>query len=157
MRCLAAAAALWSCAALADGAASPAYDTAPKAIGAHGCLREMDDVATAMMARGERGVRAVKLDFHVAADGTVKDLAVAVSSEDALADEQALSCVQAWHYEPALKDGKPVEIVWEALVSLSSDVSSTRAMSNPMRWPRTRRCSPAKTCPPPSWKRTGSA
>jgi len=56
----------------------------------------------------------VHVTFQVAADGTVKDVVVDVSSGNANLDAYTVRCASAWRYEPATKDGQPVEVPWSA-------------------------------------------
>lgn len=108
---------LWASAAFAEDA-QPAAVTLPKAANSHLCTSAAAKFAQAMQG-GD--VRAVKLGFLVGTDGTVKDPVVLISSEDALADSLALQCVRDWRYNPATRNGQPVEATWEATVSLSID------------------------------------
>jgi TonB family protein len=47
--------------------------------------------------------------FHVSTAGGVSDPQVAESSGDTGLDQAALSCVQSWHYQPAMQNGQPVD------------------------------------------------
>ena len=53
-----------------------------------------------------------EVSFKVGIDGTVKDIAVTKSSGSQALDNVTLSCVAAWKYTPATKDGKPLEADW---------------------------------------------
>lgn len=56
------------------------------------------------------------VNFQVMPDGTVQSAVLAQSTGDADLDAAALSCVAAWHYKPALRDGQPVQAAWAAQV-----------------------------------------
>ncbi|HWA88437.1 MAG TPA: TonB family protein [Rhizomicrobium sp.] len=112
------AAALWPSIALADDAA---FDTPPKADGLHSCLRATMQLGETMRAHGARGIRSVKLAFRIGANGAVENPAVAISSEDPLADGLALKCVTDWRYHPATKAGAPVAVAWDATVSFNAN------------------------------------
>jgi TonB family protein len=58
----------------------------------------------------------VLVEFRIGADGTVVELALAKSSGSAAADLAALGCVKNWTYEPAIKNGKPVDFIAKVLV-----------------------------------------
>ncbi len=51
----------------------------------------------------------VELEFTVAADGTVKDLAVFRAEPAQAFDEAAIKAVSQWRYRPILRDGRAVE------------------------------------------------
>ena len=78
---------------------------------AHSCVN--DYPAAAMAARAE-GVTVVR--FTVTEEGRVIDPAVDRSSGNAILDKAALACVAHWHYRPAIKDGEPVAVPWQAEV-----------------------------------------
>lgn len=56
--------------------------------------------------RGEHG--AVVLLIHVDPDGAVAGIEIAETSGFRLLDRAAREAVQAWHFLPAVHDGKPV-------------------------------------------------
>lgn len=88
---------------------------------AHMCYRYYGE-EWAMHAQRHRayGSRSVQLSFRIAKDGSVKDIAVARSSDDADADKLVTECVRGWKYNPVIKDGHPVELDWAATVSFST-------------------------------------
>jgi protein TonB len=51
----------------------------------------------------------VELQFVIGADGRVRDVAVAQSSPPRVFDREAVRAMQQWTFEPALRDGQPVE------------------------------------------------
>jgi TonB family protein len=51
----------------------------------------------------------VELSFTIATDGSVKNVQVIKSSGDSRFDYDATNCVGAWHYQPIIKDGQPIE------------------------------------------------
>jgi TonB family protein len=48
--------------------------------------------------------------YHVGADGSVKDIAVARSSGFPWLDGAAVTCAEFFHYFPATQNGKPIEV-----------------------------------------------
>jgi TonB family protein len=52
----------------------------------------------------------VTVAFHIAVDGSTKDLTIARSSGSSALDEASLACVAAYKYYPATQNGQPVEI-----------------------------------------------
>jgi len=58
--------------------------------------------------RHEQGT--VSTSFHIATDGSVKDLSITKSSGYTDLDDWTLSCLQAFRYFPVKKDGVPVQI-----------------------------------------------
>jgi TonB family protein len=77
----------------------------------HVCTQNYPQAAMAAHAEGT-----TLLAFKVTAEGTVKDPTVARSSGNQDLDDAALRCVAFWHYKPATRDGKPVEVAWQANV-----------------------------------------
>ncbi len=59
---------------------------------------------------------ATKLQFIIAADGSVQDVAVAQSSGMKALDKAAADCVARWRYTPATENGTPVAVQWDAIV-----------------------------------------
>jgi len=51
----------------------------------------------------------VYVEFTIAIDGTVKDLAVVQAQPIAIFDEAALAAVSQWRYQPRIRKGEPVE------------------------------------------------
>ena len=66
--------------------------------------------------RGSGAEGTTTLAFHIAVDGTTKDVSVAKSSGNPDLDAAAVQCVSGWHYVPASHDSKPVEADWKANV-----------------------------------------
>ena len=56
------------------------------------------------------------LSFKIDTDGSVNNPVVAKSSGYDRLDQAAISCVGSWHYKPAIQDGPPVEVSWQATV-----------------------------------------
>lgn len=80
--------------------------TVPKTAGSASCIspqfRTHGKVVTAV-------------SFHIAPDGSTRDIMIIESSGNSSLDEVATKCmVPAWRYPAALQDGKPIEIDWSA-------------------------------------------
>lgn len=102
--------------ALADAAAVPLLPNGKP----HTCAaRYAARWAHRAVARGAYGSRDTELQFRIAKDGSVKDVVVTRSSDDADADALAIECVQDWTYDRVMKDGQPVELDWAATVTFS--------------------------------------
>ncbi|HTT97121.1 MAG TPA: TonB family protein [Rhizomicrobium sp.] len=56
------------------------------------------------------------MSFRVTADGSTKDVTVTKSSGNADLDAAAQTCVAQWKYRPAMSNGAPVEMPWQANV-----------------------------------------
>jgi len=114
---LAALFALFPCAAIAD-TVQQSDTSGPVPTGLpHQCNAEMQTWAQLMVAKGETGTRIVQVRFRVATDGSVKDLTVALSSDDPDADSLAATCVARWRYRPAMQANLAVEVDWKANVN----------------------------------------
>ncbi|HEX3673777.1 MAG TPA: energy transducer TonB [Rhizomicrobium sp.] len=70
------------------------------------------------------GPDAVK--FTVTEAGTVTDAEIVTSSGDPELDRTALSCVRAWLYVPAKKDGVAVAAGWQATIDWSASPGGLR-------------------------------
>ena len=68
----------------------------------------------AAITAGEQGI--TFLSFHVATDGTTKDITVTTSSGYADLDAAAVAEAGCWRYKPGMKDGKPVEVTLQGRV-----------------------------------------
>jgi TonB family protein len=55
-----------------------------------------------------------RVRFFITTDGHVRDTHVITSSGNTLLDEEAVRCTVYWRYRPAVKDGSPIEVPWEA-------------------------------------------
>jgi TonB family protein len=117
MRYVFVAALLWPCIALAEDALD---EVVPKPANRHQCLRELDQWTKWSTVKGLTGLRATKVVFRIGTDGAVKNLAVAIASEDAVSDALAVKCVERWRYEPVIQNGQPVELPWYATISMFS-------------------------------------
>jgi TonB family protein len=88
--------------------------SAPKATGApHTCAPNQYYPAKQWREHVEGGT---KLSLTVAADGTVKDAAVAETSGDAGLDQAAVSCASTWNYAPAMQNGAAIAVPWQVKV-----------------------------------------
>jgi periplasmic protein TonB len=59
----------------------------------------------------DRGIEGwVLFSFTVTKEGRVKDVVILDSQPKGLWDRNTIRAVQNWRYQPALKDGKPVEV-----------------------------------------------
>lgn len=64
---------------------------------------------------GEQGT--TTLAFHIATDGSVKDLSVAETSGSERLDQAAIKCASRWRYKPAMgESGTPIEVSWKSRV-----------------------------------------
>ncbi len=85
----------------------------PIAIGApHVCTAKYPADAKAAHAEGR-----TEVSFVIGADGGVKNIAVTKSSGHKSLDSAFVACVETWRYTPAQKDGKPVEMPWQAAMA----------------------------------------
>jgi TonB family protein len=66
------------------------------------------------MRLGEEGATTVQ--FHVEADGSVRDASVFVSSGYRDLDNASIACAKFWRYQPSMKDGKPIEVLRSATI-----------------------------------------
>jgi TonB family protein len=108
--------ALFACAAFAD-TVQQLDRSDPVATGSpHLCTAEVEAWARLIAAKGTYGTRVIQVRFRVATDGSVKDLTVALSSDDPDADNLATTCVARWRYRPAMQANRAVEADWKANV-----------------------------------------
>jgi TonB family protein len=63
----------------------------------------------------------VLMSFTVATDGAVQNPVVAKPSGNADLDAGATACVAQWRYKPALKDGVPIAVPWQATIRWVQD------------------------------------
>lgn len=59
------------------------------------------------------------LSFRITAEGTVADIVVSESSGFEALDKASVACAAEWRYQPAVRDGKPIEVPWQAKVRWS--------------------------------------
>lgn len=86
--------------------------SSPASIGrVHTCGSEYPALSVRL---GEQGT--TLLSFHIAVDGSVKDLAVANSSGSQRLDDAAVNCAARWRYKPAIENNQPVEVPWKTKV-----------------------------------------
>lgn len=52
----------------------------------------------------------VELEFTIATDGSVRDVAVVRAQPTRVFDREAVRAMQQWSFEPALRNGQPVEV-----------------------------------------------
>lgn len=78
---------------------------------AHNCDEFYPQAAAVIRATGSTRVR-----FKITERGRVRDQGIVISSGNADLDAAALKCVTHWRYIPAIKDNKPVEVPWEAII-----------------------------------------
>lgn len=57
---------------------------------------------------------ATALAFRIAVDGHPSDIKVATSSGNEQLDTASLQCASNWRYKPAVRNGEPVEVPWQA-------------------------------------------
>jgi TonB family protein len=77
----------------------------------HNCDEFYPQAAAIIHAAGTTRVR-----FKITEQGGVRDPGIVVSSGNADLDAAALVCVTHWRYIPAIKDDKPVEVPWHAII-----------------------------------------
>jgi periplasmic protein TonB len=93
-------------------AQKPSGITAPASVGKpHECQHAYPAIAVRL---GQQGT--VVLSLRITTDGDVKDVTVKESSGHDSLDNAAVSCAQSWHYKPAMENGQPVEVPWDARV-----------------------------------------
>lgn len=88
--------------------------TSPASIGRpHACgQRYYPALATRL---GHEGTTV--LGFTIGTDGSVRDVKVVQSSGFPELDDAAIPCAQGWQYKPAMQNGAPVEVPWQAKVT----------------------------------------
>lgn len=59
------------------------------------------------------------LSFRITAEGTVTGIVVTESSGFELLDKAAVACAAEWQYKPAVQNGQPIEVPWQAKVRWS--------------------------------------
>jgi TonB family protein len=97
----------------------PSGITAPASIGTpHACP---DYYPADALRAGEEGT--TTLGFTIAPDGSVKDMSVVQSSGFENLDAAAMACAAQWRYRPAMQNGFPVEVSWQANVRWAMDPS----------------------------------
>lgn len=57
------------------------------------------------------------LAFHITEEGNVSDIEIRQSSGNDELDVAAKHCAETWKYRPAMRNGKPIEVAWQAKVS----------------------------------------
>jgi len=108
-----------TCAALCPAQAAT---TGPQPTGAaHVCVKFYPEAALKTNAQGTTLV-----SFKIEPDGSVKDPAVVNSSGNADLDWAAVTCVSSWRYKPAIQNGRPAEVPWQANVQWMNSPSTTQ-------------------------------
>lgn len=93
--------------------AAPPAISAPASVGrAHECQSKYPAMAIRL---GHTGT--VGMAFTIEPDGTVSNPRVTSSSGHEELDNAATSCVQNWHYKPAIQNGQPVAVPWQSNVT----------------------------------------
>lgn len=90
----------------------PVWIAAPAFMGMSNCARDYYPSNAIRLAETGK----TELRFNIAADGSVKDLAVATSSGYDDLDSAAVACASQWHYRPATQDGVAVEVPWRTII-----------------------------------------
>lgn len=57
----------------------------------------------------------------IQADGAVGEVSILKHAVDPAFDESAMAAVKQWRYRPAMKDGKPVEVVFQVVIDFRLD------------------------------------
>ncbi len=60
--------------------------------------------------------------FHIAADGSVRDIVVGRSSGSEPLDQLVIRCISQWRYEPTMRAGQPTEILWGATIGIAINI-----------------------------------
>ena len=107
---------LWDATALArsGGPTTVTAITPPSAMGERHVCRPEDYYPKEQLRQRVTGT--AQVDFHIAVDGSAKDVILSQSSGNAALDQAAEDCVATWRYKPAMRNGLPVEIPWNATV-----------------------------------------
>jgi TonB family protein len=58
----------------------------------------------------------VQLSFRIKTNGSVAHVVIVKSSGNADLDSASIRCVKTWHYRPATRNGKKVEVPWQVMV-----------------------------------------
>jgi TonB family protein len=87
--------------------------------------------------------RVTSMFFHVATDGTVRDVVVNGSSGDDRLDQLAVKCVSQWRYRP-----HPYELLWGTTTRIPFNVEDTMPMTEFISRPRL--ANPQDVCPRPA-------
>ncbi|MDE2184314.1 MAG: energy transducer TonB [Alphaproteobacteria bacterium] len=92
-------------------ATAPAISS-PASIGRpHSCMQDYPAISQRL---GEEGT--VTMKFTITPDGSVENPQVVKSSGSERLDQAALECVPGWRYKPAIQEGHPVSVSWQAQV-----------------------------------------
>jgi protein TonB len=96
----------------AQAAPPPPAAPAPLAAGETRDARPLRQVAPAypVDAARKRQEGWVELEFTIGSDGAVRDVAVARAQPSRVFDREAVRAMQQWTFEPALRNGQPVEV-----------------------------------------------
>jgi TonB family protein len=96
--------------------------SAPASVGApHMCSQDQYPVAA--MQAGVEGT--ALLSFNIDPHGNVSNVSVARSSGNRDLDDVSIACVLQWHYRPAMQNGAPVQIPWQAAVKWEMQLPSS--------------------------------
>ncbi|HEY2070745.1 MAG TPA: energy transducer TonB [Rhizomicrobium sp.] len=106
---------------------TPATPPAPSGM-THECLAYYPALAVRLAHEGRTVV-----DFRIAPDGTVNDLAVRASSGHPELDEAAMDCAVNWTYRPAMLDGHPIEMPWRTMIAWSLQKASPAPATAPVK------------------------
>ena len=71
------------------------------------------------------------VSFDIKTNGNVSNVEVAQSSGNAQLDKAAVICVNFWHYIPAVRNGEPVRVPWEAKVVWTTPAPSIPPKAGP--------------------------
>ena len=85
--------------------------TGPTPNGPHDCYSDYPPISRSLNEQGT-----VLVQFTIGADGSISNVKVERSSGYPQLDNAAVSCVSEWSYHPAMQDGKPIAVSYEAKV-----------------------------------------
>ena len=91
---------------------APPPVTQPASIGKpHECQSKYPQLAMRLSHQGKVGI-----GMTIEADGSVSNVHVTQPSGFDELDQGAVACAGSWHYKPALQNGNPVAVQWQATV-----------------------------------------
>ncbi len=62
--------------------------------------------------------RPTSVFFHIATDGSIRDIVVSNSSGSDPLDQLVVKCISQWRYEAPLRNGEPMEMLWGTTIRI---------------------------------------